>query len=295
MPATIRIFTPNTHKRPQLACDITPHGVLAARQSGEQEAETSFAELPAGLMMPGVKTPNFLDLESVAATVRKAVEAVAGRERQLTVVVPDATSRVLILDFETLPAKRKEALPIVRFRLRRLVPFDTDDAAVSYQVLSQSGGTVRVLATVMPGAVRAEYEAVVRKAGFEPGVILPSTLACLAALNTAEPALVINRNGNFITTAITRSDELLLYRTLELSTVAGNEDTDLQEAVAIALAYFEDNLATVPRYIYYAGRGGAEVLQRALGDNTVQVKDLIEATSPATKGLMAPVAGALTS
>src|ERR1700678_3396878 len=84
-------------------------------------------------------------------------------------VVPDAAVRVLLLDFDTLPAKPAEALPVVRFRLKKLLPFDADDAAVSYQVMASSRGVIQVLAVAMPREVQTDYESVVREAGFEPG------------------------------------------------------------------------------------------------------------------------------
>ena len=68
------------------------------------------------------------------------MEAVALKERQTSVVVPDAAVRVLLLDFDSLPAKAAEALPVVRFRLKKLLPFDADDAVVSYQVMSSEKG-----------------------------------------------------------------------------------------------------------------------------------------------------------
>ena len=114
---------------------------------------------------------------------------------EVTLVVPDAAVRVLLLDFDTLPAKAAEALPVVRFRLKKLLPFDADDAQVSYQVMVEleEKALVRVVAVAMPREVLEEYEGVVREAGFEPGAVLPSTLAALAGLDEAErPALVVN-------------------------------------------------------------------------------------------------------
>ena len=66
--------------------------------------------------------------------------------------------RVLLLDFDELPAKAAEALPVVRFRLKKLLPFDADDAAVSYQVMATSKVGMQVLAVAMPREVLAEYE-----------------------------------------------------------------------------------------------------------------------------------------
>jgi type IV pilus assembly protein PilM len=194
------IFSPDAHLRPKLACEIMPGGVIAARYAENDQSVMAFVPLEAGVVTPGLKTPNLVNPAQVVAALRRTLEEVSSRERQLTVVVPDAAARVLILDFDTLPTKRQDVLPIMRFRLRKLVPFEVEDAAVSYQVMSQQTGQTRALVTVMPHAVLTEYEIAVREAGYEPGVVLPSTLASLAALRQVEPALVVNRNGLTVTT-----------------------------------------------------------------------------------------------
>lgn len=154
---------------------------------------------------------------AVVAAVRKALEAVALRSREVTLVVPDAAVRVLLLDFDELPAKLAEALPVVRFRLKKLLPFDADDAAISYQVMATAKDSVQVLAVAMPRELLADYESVVREAGFEPGAVLPSTLAALAGLPEAEaPALVVNAGRSGVTTAIVKAGVLLLHRTVDL-------------------------------------------------------------------------------
>jgi type IV pilus assembly protein PilM len=154
--------------------------------------------------------------ETIAA-VKKALEAVALKERQTTLVLPDAAVRVLLLEFEQLPAKPVEALAVVRFRLKKLLPFDADDAAVSYQVMSSGKNIVRVLAVAVPKEVLAEYEAMVREAGFEPGAVLPSTLAACAGLPEMDAAqLIVNAGETSITTAIVQGGVLLLHRTVDL-------------------------------------------------------------------------------
>ena len=53
-------------------------------------------------------------------------------------VIPDTAVRVFVLDFDTLPAAPAEAIPVLRFRLRKMVPFDVEHAGLSYQILTQS-------------------------------------------------------------------------------------------------------------------------------------------------------------
>ncbi len=69
----------------------------------------------------------------------------------------------------------------------------------------------------MPREVLADYESMVREAGFEPGAVLPSTLAALAGLAEGEhPTLVVNAGREGVTTAIVKAGVLLLHRTVDL-------------------------------------------------------------------------------
>jgi type IV pilus assembly protein PilM len=75
---------------------------------------------------------------------------------------------------------------------------------------------VRVLAVAIPRDVLSEYETAAREAGFEPGCVLPSTLACLAAVEDAAPVLLVNANSLGVTAAIVRGGVLLLHRSVDL-------------------------------------------------------------------------------
>ena len=290
--------------RPRLACEITSAGVVAGRPGeAEQEIVSSFAPLRPGVLAAGLKPPNFTDRAAVASALRQALNEISLKENQITVVIPDAAVRVLLLDFDLLPAKAAEALPIIRFRLRKLVPFEVEDAAVSYQIMPGKPGLVRVIVAVSPAAVLAEYESAVREAGYEPGVVLPSTLAALAAVSAEEPSLVINRNGSSVTTAITRRNELLLHRTLELTEkeLMPEENSlhaadELQQSVSVAVAYFEDTLESPPRQLLSCGLGGPEELIRLLGDESIPVRDVVPTpykSKAMPRGILAGVVGAL--
>jgi type IV pilus assembly protein PilM len=286
--------------RPRLACEIMPEGIVAARQEEGPDAATvtSFVPLPAGALTPGLTTPNLANRERVVSALKSALDDVSDHGRVLTVVVPDASVRVLLLDFDTLPQKTAEVLPIVRFRLRKLVSFEVDDAAISYQIMQQTGDQVRTIVAVMPHAVLVEYENAVREAGYEPGAVLPSTLCAIATVPDTDNALIINCNGMSVTSAITRKSELMLHRTLDLPPDQGIFVPELQQVVSVAMAYFEDTIATPPESLLYVGPGGAADLERLLNDQTIRVRDLVP--SPATgsanampKGLLAGVVGAL--
>ena len=104
----------------------------------------------------------------------------------------------------------------------------------------------------MPGPVLAEYEAAVRAAGYEPGAVLPSSLAALEAVDSMEAVLTANLSTLALTTAITNGQDLLLYRTLDLPEDPGLRVTEIQRSIAVAAAYYEDKLGA-RRQLHYAG------------------------------------------
>lgn len=224
--------------RPRLACEIFSGGVVAGRspEPGVPLAAVAKADLPAGAVTPSLKLGNIADRVAVIAAIRRCLESVGGRSNarnaDLTLVIPDGAVRVLLLDFDTLPSKLSEALPIVRFRLKKMVPFDTDEAMISFQIMSTSRAMMRVLAVAMPRDVLAEYESLAREAGFEPGAVLPSTLASLAAVEEGEGAsLVVNAHALGVTTAIVRAGIVLLHRSIELADAAAPTPAGLPPAL----------------------------------------------------------------
>ena len=207
------------------------------------------------------------------------------RERSVSLILPDTTARVFVLDFDSLPAKLEEAISVLRFRLRKMVPFDVEHAAISYQVLTQNSssaaaGSLKALVTVMPGATLAEYETAVRAAGYEPGAVLPSSLATLAGIDSIEAVLAANLTSAALTTSITLGNDLLLYRTIELPADNAARVDEVQRSIAVAAAWFEDKLQVAARRLHYAGAVPASEFAGAIAFTGLDVVEI--APTPST-------------
>jgi type IV pilus assembly protein PilM len=297
-----------TAGRPPAAIEISPEGVLAAarpaargRRDASEPAQGNvyaFVPLSPGAIVPGIEEPNLRAPEAVTAAIRSALDEITPRTRAVTVILPDTLVRVFVLDFDSLPAKPSEAIPVVRFRLRKMVPFEVEHAGVSYQVLSQNASEWKVLAAVVPGPILAEYEAAVRSAGYEPGAVLSSSLAALEAFESMEAIMAANLSAHAITTTISTGQELLLYRTLDLPEDSAHRVAEIQRSIAVASAYFEDKLGSRPRTLYYAGVQDPAEFAASIGDPDLSV---VEWASRPDEGAMnalphtcfAGVAGAL--
>ena len=287
MALTLRKTPPTSFggSRPATAVEVAPEGALAATRTAAGQAFVhAFAPLAAGALVPGIAEANLRNPAAVADAVRSALDQVSPKKSDITLIVPDWSTRVFVLDFDSLPNRPAETISVLRFRLRKMVPLDVETAAVSYQVLPElESGTVRVLATVMPGTILAEYETAVRAAGYEPGAVMPSSLAALASVVSPEPALTVNLAANALTTSVIQGDDLLLFRTVDLPTDNAARVGEVQRSIAVAVAWFEDHLKVAPRQLYYSGGVDVREFSRAIQDAGLSVEEI--APTPTTGGV----------
>jgi type IV pilus assembly protein PilM len=208
-----------------------------------------------------------LDSSSLAGAIEDALGAVSGRSREVCAVLPDAAVRVVLLDFDSLPENRDEALGVIRFRLRKSLPFDPDRAVVSYHAL-RDNGTVNVVTAVALSTVVAEYEAAFQQAGYSPGVILPSTLAALGVVEDNRPVLVIKADAIATPSAIVDQGKVRLIRKLDRAAGIGIDAERLADEVYPSLVFFHDNFGGEIERILVAGEVSAEQVAPALAAHT---------------------------
>jgi type IV pilus assembly protein PilM len=289
--------------RPRLACEITSDGVIAARASDKSPRLEVFTSrrLGEGVISPGLNIPNVLNAEALRTALSGALGAVAGKSRDVIVVLPDVAIRMMLLDFEALPAKPEEIEPVIRFRLKKSLPFDVEHAVLSYQV-TRSNGSVRAVAAVAPREIIEEYEKAFRDVGYEPGVILPSSLAALGLVDGERPTLVLKVDPMNITITAVEHHELRLVRTLDNPLGGIFSANELSEAVLPSIVFFEDTFAAHIEKIYIGGTAPLEELGPLLHQQTgAEVQELApelgaeqnlsgESVSPST---MAGIVGAL--
>lgn len=263
--------------RPKLACEISADRVLAGRLADNGHGLDSYSgrELSSGSVVPDLIESNLRQRHDVASGIREALGAVGGRGRDVVAILPDAAVRVALLDFDALPANRQEADSVVRFRLKKSLPFDVEKAKVSYHAQT-SGQGLRLVAAVALASVVEDYESAFRDAGYSAGVVLPSMLAALGAADASRPTLVVKVDARTTSIAILDSGQLLLFRTLENArgvTITGEQ---LAEEVYPSIVFFQDTYHLNLERIAVAGvpesSGAAQALKAQTG---AEVQELV--------------------
>ena len=290
--------------RPRLACEIAADRVLVGRlaEDGHSLEACAARELAPGSVVPDLVEVNLRQRDVVKDALQATLHSIAGRTHDVVAIVPDAAVRVVLLEFDTLPSDSDEAASVVRFRMKKSLPFDVDKARVSYQAQKSSDG-VRVVAAVALSSVVEDYEIAFRDAGFTPGVVLPSMLAALGAAEGHRPTLIVKVDSRTTSIAILNADQLQLFRTLENTrgvTVTGDQ---LAEDVYPSLVFFQDTYHLNIEKIFVAGISDIGNAAPALRSQTgAEVEELVTSSQlgvssggAVPRWRMAGVVGALIS
>jgi type IV pilus assembly protein PilM len=254
---------------PSLVIEIAAEHVAAARWGKVRGNLESFAvePLPFGAVVPSPVEPNIAQPDEVRSALRKVFSRVSATPG-LALLIPDPVVRVFILPFETLPRRSDEAMPLLRWRLKKSVPFDVDETVVSWMRQSGREGGLEVVTAVARQRIVREYEEIVKSLGSSSGIVLSSTVATLPLLEERGATLLVRMCGKALTTVIVQGSSLCVYRSSDMA--AGSATLDPQamlDEIFPAIAYFQDTWNGTIDRARVAGLGVREqIFQRALAE-----------------------------
>jgi type IV pilus assembly protein PilM len=232
---------------PEHAFEISEAGISYAHGS-----KLSFEAFEPGTIEVSPSVDNILRPDVVASMIGAIAPANGVKKRRAAaLILPDYAARVTVLDFDSFPTVPAEQLPLVKFRIKKTIPFDIESAAVSFFVQPTSGGKkVEVLAVTMAFDIVARYEALFRAAGFHPGEVTTSSLAALNLYKGDGVAVVAKLSGQVLTVTVLSGTTIKLFRCV---TLEGSGDDEILAILHPTFAYVEDELGSPVRRLILCG------------------------------------------
>lgn len=227
---------------PPLALEIAPSRVAGARwtRTGSLD-DYAVEELPEGALLPSAVETNIANLPVVKAAVNKIFAHLRAKDESIALILPDPVIRVFLQHFDQFPRSPQEALPMLRWKLKKSVPFEADETLISYMRQAPQEDGVDIVTALARLRIIREYEALAEGANLHPGVVLNSSLAAVALLEEEKATLLARISGSSLTTAIVREGVLRGYRCTELPARdnALTPEMLLEEIYPVA-AYYQD-------------------------------------------------------
>jgi len=223
---------------PAMAFEISEAGIASARIGARVELE--FYPLKPGTLAVSPLKENVLDPDDFTMAVRAVGNTQSSRKRRdVALILPDYCTRMAVLDFDSFPSDPKEQTSLVKFRMKRSVPFDVDSAALSYVAQPAAGKKMDVVVTVAPLEIVSRYEAPFRAAGMNPGLVTTSALAALELSPEGGLSVLAKLTGKVLSVMVRQGHSLKLARCLEMPSASLD---DIAAVLLPTFVYIEDNL-----------------------------------------------------
>jgi type IV pilus assembly protein PilM len=272
---------------PGMAFEISEAGIAAARIGAKAELE--FQPLKSGTLSVSPLKENVVDPDDFSAAVRTLAGTQAARRRKdVALILPDFSARISVLDFDSFPTDVKEQGALIRFRLKRSVPFDVEFAAMSYWVQTAADKKVDVVVVMAPQEIVARYEAPFRAVGMNPGLVTTSSIAALELAPESALNVMAKISGRVLTVLVRKQGVLKLARCLELPST---ELEDVEAVLVPTFVYVEDNLGGRPEMLMLCGFGARtdeaeRRFQGELGVTTEPLRSPLAAPGENNAGLL---------
>jgi type IV pilus assembly protein PilM len=261
------IYKSNVARRVARWLDATPHPPLAIEISLDRIAAARWTRtgglddfaveaLPLGAILPSAVEANIVNSAAARTAMTKVCGKLRSKDEEVALLLPDPVIRVFVQHFEQFPRSPDEAVPMLRWKLKKSVPFEVDETLISYMRQAPREGGVDVVTALARLRIIREYEALAEAAGLFPGVVLSSSLAAIMLLDDERPTLLARVSGAALTTSIVREGVLCGYRSTELPAY-GRDLTPqmLLEEIFPVAAYYQDTWGEGIQSVRVAGLG----------------------------------------
>ncbi len=162
--------------RNAIGVSLTSSSVAFAHVGGSEASprleRVSSRPLSPGTLRPLFREQNIFNPQGFIIALKEARNALPCRGRSVSLSLPDSVGRVMMLDMEGRFRTRAEGLDLIRWKLKKRLPFDTADAHLDYQqIKTRENGDMVLLVALVLRPVITQYEELLEAAGMVPARI----------------------------------------------------------------------------------------------------------------------------
>ena len=240
------LSTPGPTVAVEVAPDVVRAVALRWAKTGPVLAAHATEPLPPAAVSPGVASSNITNRAVVTDAVRTVLDRLPRRTSRVGLVMPDGAGKVSLLPFATVPRRAADLDELIRWQMRKTVPFRVEDAQLAYTPgIALSGGGREYVVVMMRRDIVEEYESVCVDAGVQPGLVDLTSFNLINAtlVDSRPPAsqdwVLVHVAAGHHTLAIVRGQDLIFFRN---RAAGGDDEGALTDLVHQSAMYYQDRL-----------------------------------------------------
>jgi Tfp pilus assembly PilM family ATPase len=201
-------------------------------------------QLPVDLINPSINEKNFRDRNTVSQIFEKVCKGLPLKPRRVGLVVPDGIAKVSLLRFEQVPRSHSDLEKLIRWQMKRVVPFSIEEARITYTPGRNIGiNGQEFLVVAAKHEIVDQYESLCAAIGAHAGLVDLATLSLLnfyliPGQQTSGDWILVNTQAGSMSIAVVRDDKVIFYRNN-----VDNEVVTTTNLVHQTVMYYQDHLS----------------------------------------------------
>src|SRR5258706_905666 len=154
---------------PLVACEINRRTIAVVRLDSRNPAlvdRFAVIPLPEGLVLPSLTRPNIAAVPDFVAALKAALAKAEIKTARVSLALPDASAKVSLHPLDTLPGNENEKEQLLRWKLKKTLPFNIDESHVASLDHKFPNGKHLVLTVCIHKELLAQYEAAFQNLAF---------------------------------------------------------------------------------------------------------------------------------
>jgi type IV pilus assembly protein PilM len=249
---------------PLVACEINRRSIVLVRLDSRNPAfvdRLAVSPLSEGLVSPSLVQPNIADLSDFVAALKSALAKAEIKTTRISLALPDASAKVSLHSLDKLPGNDNEKQQLLRWKLKKTVPFNIDEAHVASLDHKLANGKHLVLTVCIQREVLAQYEEAFQKLGIHAGYVCLSSFAAFELVAKIDPELeqssvmLIRVRSSGVSSLISQNGHVVFFRQTDVNdetegfeqrTANVGNLPDLFDEIHPCVTYYQDKLSTQP-------------------------------------------------
>jgi type IV pilus assembly protein PilM len=249
---------------PPVACEIADRNVCVVRLNAKRPPEVvrfAVEPIPPGMITPSLTRPMIESSRDFVGLVRSMFAKADLKTNKISLAIPDSCAKVTIHQFDSLPGNENEKQQLLKWKLKKTVPFNIEDSKLSFLEQKTPDGKYIVVAVNIYVAVLAQLEAVFQSLGIQVGYVTLASFAAFEVLVRQDPevlqksVLFLRAQPSEVSSLMVRQGSMVFFRHTEYesdnasegaskpSSPRENSFEQLYKEIHPCLMYYQDKIS----------------------------------------------------
>jgi type IV pilus assembly protein PilM len=258
-----KLFEPQL---PAVACEINSRSISVVRLDPKNATSIErfgVTPLPPALLTPSLTQPNIKSMPDFIAILKSGLARADVKTQRISVAIPDGSAKVSMHQLDMLGGNENEKQQLLRWRLKKTVPFNVEEANLSYLEHKDENGKHSVMTVCIHKEVLNQYEEAFIRLGMLPGFMSLSSFAAFELLarmdaeSGSKSILFLRNHPSGISSLIAKQGRVLFFRQVDHD---GGAESDLNGKGTDMGANLYNELH--PAVMYYQDKLGGKLLDK---------------------------------